>query len=129
MRKETIPKPTEAELEILGILWEHGPSTVRYVNDKLNEKKNVGYTTTLKMMQIMYEKKILKRDEKKRSHLYKTSLKEQETQKILLKNIMEKAFGGSAMKLVMQALGSHKASKQEIYQIRELLDKIERGEK
>jgi BlaI family penicillinase repressor len=128
MKKNAVPKPTEAELEILQILWKHGPCTVRFVNDKLNRKKTVGYTTTLKIMQLMFEKKLLKRDETTRSHLYSAAAREKETQGLLLDRFLETAFGGSALKLVMQALGNHKASKEEISQIRELLDNLE-GEK
>jgi len=128
MKKDSVPKPTEAELEILQILWKHGPCTVRFVNDILNEKKKVGYTTTLKIMQLMLEKKILKRDEKRRSHLYCPAVKEKETQRLLLDRFLQTAFGGSAMKMVMQALGNHKTSKEEISQIRKFLDNLE-GEK
>lgn len=127
MKKEKIPKPTGAELEILQILWKNGPSTVRFVNDKLNEKKRVGYTTTLKIMQLMIEKKILTRDEKRKSHIYTPAIKENETQKFLLERFLNSAFGGSAAKLVMQALGDHRASKEEIARIRELLDTMEGG--
>jgi predicted transcriptional regulator len=130
MKEKSLHKPTEAELDTLRILWEHGPCTVRFVNDKLNEKKEVGYTTTLKIMQIMFEKNLLKRDESKRSHLYSPTLKEKETQSLLLDKFLQSAFGGSAMKLVMQALGNHKASKDEISRIREFLDNLEnQGEK
>ncbi|HKJ80953.1 MAG TPA: BlaI/MecI/CopY family transcriptional regulator [Ignavibacteriaceae bacterium] len=127
MKKIKSPKPTEAELEILQILWEHGPSTVRFINDKMNEKKNVGYTTTLKLMQIMVGKNLVTRDEGSRSHIYSIAYKKNETQKVLLDQFLETAFGGSAGKLVMQALGNRKTSKEEIREIRELLDKIERG--
>lgn len=125
MNKETVPKPTESELEVLQVLWNSGPATVRSVNDKLNEKKNVGYTTTLKIMQLMVEKGLLKRDENQRSHLYSAAVKEKDTQRLLLDRFLETAFGGSAMKLVMQALGNHKTTKEEISRIRELLDNIE----
>jgi predicted transcriptional regulator len=128
MKEKSVPKPTESELEILQVLWKHGPCTVRFVNDRLNEKKKVGYTTTLKIMQLMLEKKILKRDEKKRSHLYRPAVKEKETQRLLLDRFLQTAFGGSAMTMVMQALGNHKTSKEEISQIRKLLDNLE-GEK
>ncbi|OGU63099.1 MAG: transcriptional regulator [Ignavibacteria bacterium RBG_13_36_8] len=128
MSKKTITKPTESELEILQVLWENGPSTVRFVNDKLNEKKNVGYTTTLKMMQIMNEKGMLQRFKENRGHIYQPVFDEKETQSLLLDKILETAFGGSAMKLVMQTLGSHNPSKEEMDKIRNLLDKIERGE-
>lgn len=121
-------KPTQSELEILQVLWEDGPCTVRFVNEKLMEKKKVGYTTTLKIMQLMHEKKLLERDEKNRSHLYLPSVGENETQKLLLDRFLQTAFGGSAMKMVMQALGNRKTSKEEIFRIREFLDKIE-GEK
>ena len=125
MTKNGRPRPTEAELEILQILWKHSPCTVRFVNDKLNDKKEVGYTTTLKIMQIMFDKDILKRDESKRSHLYSPAAKETETQSLLLDKFLQTAFAGSAMKLVMQALGNHKASKEEISRIREFLDNLE----
>ena len=129
MKKDAVPKPTEAELEVLQILWKHGPCTVRFVNDQLNEKKTVGYTTTLKIMQIMFEKDLLRRDEKARSHLYRAAAKEKDTQRLLLDRFLETAFGGSAVKLVMQALGNHKASKEEIARIRELLDNLEGDKK
>jgi predicted transcriptional regulator len=132
-------RPTAAELEILSVIWSHGPSTVRFVNDKLNLDKspkgtppqggwrNVGYTTTLKIMQIMAEKGLLKRDESQRSHLYMATAPEGSVQKLLLDRLLEQAFGGSALKLVMQALGGHKATPEEISRIRELLDNMEGG--
>jgi len=119
-------RPTEAELEILQVLWRFGPSTVRFVNDKLNEMRPVGYTTTLKIMQIMNDKGLLDRDDSQRSHLYRARAKEVETRQALLDKILNTAFGGSAMNLVMQALGNHKASKEEIDKIREFLDHMER---
>ncbi len=118
-------EPTKAELKILEILWKYGQSTVRFVNDKLNEERKVGYTTTLKIMQLMTEKKILKRNESKRSHIYIPLIKEKETREILLKGFLNSAFKGSAMKLVTQALGNYKPSKGEINKIRDLLDEIE----
>ena len=129
MKKDAVPRPTEAELEILQILWKHGPCTVRFINDRLNQKKTVGYTTTLKIMQLMFEKKLLERDESTRSHLYRVVVQENETQGLLLDRFLETAFGGSALKLVMQALGNHKASKEEISQIRDLLDNLEGAKK
>jgi predicted transcriptional regulator len=129
MKKDAVPRPTAAELEVLQILWKHGPCTVRFVNDRLNQKKTVGYTTTLKIMQLMFEKKLLERDESTRSHLYRPVVKENETQGLLLDRFLETAFGGSALKLVMQALGNHKASKEEISQIRDLLDNLEGAKK
>lgn len=121
-------KPTEAELEILQILWQHGPSTVRFVHEQLARKKDIGYTTTLKNMQNMVQKNILERDEESRSHVYKATLKQQETQKMLLDRFLDSAFGGSAGKLVMQALGHKKTSKEELKQIKELIKKLEGGD-
>ncbi|MCB9209127.1 MAG: BlaI/MecI/CopY family transcriptional regulator [Ignavibacteriales bacterium] len=121
-------KPTESELEILSILWEFGPSTVKFVNDKLNEKKEVGYTTTLKIMQIMFDKKLISREKLGRSHIYKSKIKKDETQGILLEKILETAFSGSASKLIMQALGRSKTSKKEIEEIKKYIEKIERGQ-
>ena len=129
MKKKSSPKPTEAELEILQILWDSGPSTVRFVNDKLNLKKEVGYTTTLKIMQIMTEKNLLSRDEENKSHIYSAVYKKDETQKVLLDKFLESTFGGSASKLVLQALGNRKTSKKEIEEIRKFLDEIEGGKK
>jgi predicted transcriptional regulator len=129
MKKNKSPKPTEAELEILQVLWENGPSTVRFINDKMNRKKNVGYTTTLKIMQIMAEKNLVTRDEENRSHIYAAAYRKDETQKVLLDKFLETAFGGSAGRLVMQVLGNSKTSKEEIREIREFLDKMERGKK
>jgi predicted transcriptional regulator len=118
-------KPTESELEILQILWENEPATVRTINDKLNEKRDVGYTTTLKIMQLMLGKNLLSRQEHGRKHLYTSVYKENETQKVLLDKFLHSAFKGSAMKLVMQALGNHKTSKEELSQIKALIQKIE----
>ncbi len=128
MAKKTIPKPTGAELEILQILWQQGPSTVRFINDTLNKKKEVGYTTTLKIMQIMAEKKLVNRDVTNRSHIYSAAYKQIETQKALMDKFLETAFSGSASKLVMQALGGSKTTQKEIDEIRKFLDSIE-GEK
>lgn len=122
-----ISKPTEAELSILQILWQYGPSTVRFVNEKLNIEKKVGYTTSLKTMQIMHEKKLVKRNEENRTHIYEANVKEEDTQKQLLDRFLDKTFKGSAMKMVMQALGNRKTSKKELDEIRNLLDKLEKG--
>jgi len=118
-------KPTASELEILSIIWENGPSTVKLVNDKLNENKYVGYTTTLKIMQIMFEKKILTRAKSGRSHIYNAAVQKDETQGILLEKILESAFSGSASKLVMQAIGREKTSQKEIDEIKKYLALIE----
>jgi BlaI family transcriptional regulator, penicillinase repressor len=122
-------KPTESELEILQVLWQNGPSTVRFVNEQLSWEKDVGYTTTLKLMQIMAEKGLVTRNEDNRTHIYAASVTEQETQQHLLDRFLDTAFRGSAMKLVMQALGNHRTSKEELDQIRQLLDQIEGGKK
>lgn len=118
-------RPTESELEILQMIWQHGPSTVRDINDRLNEKREVGYTTTLKLMQIMFEKGLLTRDRDGKSHIYAASAKQADTQKKLLDEFVENTFGGSAMSLVMSALGNAKTSPDEIRQIRALLNEIE----
>ncbi len=126
-RKEA--RPTAAELEILNVIWKHGPSTVRFVNDQLSKTREVGYTTTLKIMQIMAEKGLLRRDESRRSHLYGAVDPEGKVQKQLMDRLLDQAFGGSALKLVMQALGGHKATAEEIASIRALLDRMEGGKK
>ncbi|MDO1446602.1 BlaI/MecI/CopY family transcriptional regulator [Rhodocytophaga aerolata] len=123
------PKPTESELEILQILWQHGPTTVRFVNEQLNQRKEVGYTTTLKIMQIMAEKGLVKRNEESRSHIYEANVNEEATQKHMLDKFLDLTFRGSASKLVMQALGNHKATRAELDEIRKLIDKMEGGAK
>jgi len=129
MEQRKLPRPTEAELEILQVLWEYGPSTVRFVNDELNRNKRVGYTTTLKFMQIMTEKGLVSRDETTRSHVYSASIDQEETQRLLLDKFLTNTFGGSAMKLVMQALGNHTTSTEELEQIKKLIKKLEGGDK
>jgi len=124
-----LPRPTDAELEILRVLWNLGPSTVRQVHDELSQHRDVGYTTMLKLMQIMASKGLLLRDESERSHVYRARVKETVTQKQLVKDLVARAFGGSTEKLVMQALSSKKASAREIDDIRKLLDKLEGGAK
>ncbi|MFD2999995.1 BlaI/MecI/CopY family transcriptional regulator [Pontibacter toksunensis] len=129
MNPEKLPKPTESELEILQVLWQHGPSTVRLVHEELSRTKEVGYTTTLKLMQIMAEKKMLEADKTSRSHVYRPLMEEEQTQQQLLDRFMDAAFRGSASKLVMQALGNSNTSKEELDEIRNLLDKLEGGKK
>ena len=128
MKQNNIIRPTEAELKILQILWISGPSTVRYVNDILNEKKDVGYTTTLKIMQIMTKKGFVERNKEKRTHIYNTVISEKETKNLLLNKFLDTTFGGSAAKLVMQALGNHKTHKEELKKIKDLIKKIEENE-
>lgn len=127
--KKNITRPTESELEILHILWQNGNVSVRDVNDELNKRREVGYTTTLKLLQIMHGKGLVIRDEENRSHTYCANVNEKEIQSLLLGKFVEKTFRGSAMDLVMQALGQHKPSKQELIEIRKLLDKMEGGKK
>src|SRR6266576_4653404 len=117
------PRPTDAELAILSVLWERGPSTVRDVHDELNQHAPTGYTTVLKLLQIMTEKGLVVRDESNRAHIYEARYSEQKTQRQLLTDLMERAFGGSSVKLVMQALSSNKASAEELEAIRGLLAK------
>jgi predicted transcriptional regulator len=123
-RKQT-PKPTASELAILRVLWRCGPSTVREVKDALNSDKPIGYTTVLKLMQIMHEKSLLHRDESQRSHVYRTAVPAEKTRGQLVTDLIDRAFEGSARKLVMQALSSQKASPDELKQIRSMLDEIE----
>ncbi len=120
-------KPTAAELEILQILWKYKSATVKFVHEQINRKKNVGYTTTLKIMQNMAAKNIVRRELNGKSHVYIPVLKQDETQNILLNGFLETAFSGSASKLVMQVLGNHKTSKEELKQIKELIKKLDGG--
>ena len=121
--------PTEAELEILNILWEDGPSTVRRVQEKLNEIRKTGYTTVLKLLQLMMEKGLVVRDESTYAHIYQARLEKEQTQRKLMDDLLERAFGGSAMRLVVQALSTRKASPEELAQIRKLLDDLEEENK
>jgi len=118
-------KPTESELEILQILWEKGPSSVRIVNDLLNTKRTIGYTTTLKIMQIMTEKGLVIRNTESRSHIYDALLKETETKKNLLQTFINNTFKGSTANLVLQALGSEETSKEDLEEIKSLIEKLE----
>jgi BlaI family penicillinase repressor len=120
-------KPTDAELSILRVLWELGPSTVRQVQEALNERRATGYTTVLKLLQIMTEKGLVERDETERTHVYQASLTQEQTQRQLVRDLLDRAFGGSAKQLVLQALATKKASAKEMAEIRRLLDKLEGG--
>jgi BlaI family transcriptional regulator, penicillinase repressor len=122
-------KPTDAELEILQVLWERGPCSVREVNDVLSAKRDIGYTTTLKFLQIMHEKGLLEREKDGKGHIYAAIVDRELTQRALLDRFLESAFSGSAMQLVLQTLGGHKASSAEIDQIRAYLDTIENDSK
>ncbi len=119
-------KPTESELEILQILWQSGGElAVRAVNDRLNERREVGYTTTLKTMQIMLEKGLLSRRDDERQHFYRPATEQSSTQGLLVSNLVNSAFSGSAARLVMQALGNHQASAEELAEIKRLIESIE----
>ena len=120
-------KPTESELEILQVLWQNGPSSVRTVNEVLNETRDVGYTTTLKIMQIMTEKGLVTRDTESRTHIYHPAVQENDTQKSLLDSFIEKTYRGSVMRLVMQALGNQKASPEELEELKAIIDKLEKN--
>ncbi len=123
-------KPTQSELEILEIIWETGSATVREVNEKLEQKgKSVGYTTTLKMMQIMADKGLLTRELSGRLHVYSAVLQAGAARNALIDRMIKAAFGGSATKLVLQALGNNKATSEELEEIRALIDKIEKEQK
>ena len=129
MLHQNILKPTESELEVLQVLWQAGPSSVRFVNEQMNKKREVGYTTTLKIMQIMADKHLVLRDTKSRTHIYKANVNEAATQKQLLKKFVEATFRGSAMQMVLQALGNHEASNEELEKIKALIETIEKGDK
>ncbi|MEM8888482.1 MAG: BlaI/MecI/CopY family transcriptional regulator [Bacteroidota bacterium] len=119
-----IPQPTNGELQILRILWKQGPSTVRQINEVLNQEREVGYTTTLKLMQIMHDKGQLSRTKSGKTHIYTALLTEQDTQKQLVDKLKDSLFQGSALKLVMQALGDKSTSADELKQIRDYLDEL-----
>jgi BlaI family transcriptional regulator, penicillinase repressor len=118
-------KPTDAELALLRVLWQRGPSTVRQVAESLD--REAGYTTVLKLLQIMTEKGLVVRDEASRTHVYTAAYTEDQTQRQLVSDLLNRAFGGSAAKLVLQALSSNKPSRQELAEIRRLLDKQRGG--
>ena len=125
MGKSIGPRPTERELAILGVLWERGACTVRQVNEAMGAGQRVGYTTTLKLMQIMYEKGLLVRDDSSRTHIYRAATGEEQTQRELVGELLEKVFAGSAEKLVMRALAAGKVSAKELAKIRAMLDEVE----
>ena len=122
------PRPTEAELSILRVFWEHGAQSVRDVHRTLNESKPTGYTTVLKLLQIMTEKGLVERDETKRPQIYKPRLSQQQTQRQMLGDLVQRAFGGSVKALVLQALSTNKSSLAELEAIEKMLDRFE-GEK
>jgi len=122
------PRPTDAELAILRVLWQRGPSTVRDVHQVLSQSHGSGYTTVLKLLQIMTEKRLVVRDEAQRAHVYAARESERRTQRQLLGDLVDRAFGGSSAKLVLHALSERPASEEELRGIRALLDQLEKGE-
>ena len=128
MARQKSDQPTDRELAILRILWDSGPSTVRQVNDAMNLDGDTGYTTTLKLMQIMADKGLVRRDETQRTHVYSALAKEESTQRQILGSLMDRAFGGSARKLVMQALAAKELPQNELDEIKQLLDQMEGGQ-
>jgi predicted transcriptional regulator len=122
MSRASVPRPTDAELAILRVLWERGPSTVRQVHDVLARERPAAYTTALKLLQIMTEKGLVERDERDRTHIYRARVGEEQTQRQLVRDLLDRAFGGSASKLVLQALAARRASPEELRDIRQAID-------
>ncbi len=122
MNRSPAPRPTDAELAILRILWDRGPSTVRQVHEILGRERQAAYTTALKLLQIMTEKGLVERDERDRTHIYRSRLSEETTQRQLVRDLVDRAFAGSSSKLVMQALATKRASAEELRDIRKAID-------
>lgn len=125
MSEKSLPKPTEAELQLLRVLWEKGPSTVREIHEAGGHERETGYTTTLKILQKMADKGLVNRDETERSHVYRAAIRAEQTQRQLVRDLLSKAFGGSPGQLVVQALSERKASAAELAEIRRLLDTMD----
>jgi BlaI family transcriptional regulator, penicillinase repressor len=123
------PRPTQSELEILSVLWDAGPSTVREVQQRLEARRPTGYTTVLKLLQIMTEKGLVRRDERERAHRYTPRHPRERTEQQIVGDLLDRAFGGSSSRLVMRALSSRKATPEELDRIRALLDEIEGGKR
>ena len=128
MAKSSHPRPTNAELSILSVLWARGPSTVREVQDELNKTKKIGYTTVLKFLQIMAEKGLVKRDDTPYAHVYEARMPQEQTQRKLVSDLLDRVFEGSMSQMVMQALAAKKATPEELAEIRKILKQYERGE-
>jgi predicted transcriptional regulator len=122
-----LPRPTDAELEILRVLWDRGPSTVRQVHEALADIRETGYTTTLKLMQIMADKGLVTRDESSRTHVYESRVSQEQTQRQLVDDLVDRAFGGSAAELVLRALATRKTTDEELREIRRLIDEAREG--
>ncbi|HVW02559.1 MAG TPA: BlaI/MecI/CopY family transcriptional regulator [Planctomycetaceae bacterium] len=129
MAKRKLAKPTEAELSILRVLWDRGPSTVREVTEALEGERASGYTTILKLLQIMTGKGLVRRNVASRSHVYQASVPPETTQRQLVRDLLDRAFGGSAQQLIQQALSARRTSPEELAEIRRLLDEIEQGKR
>jgi predicted transcriptional regulator len=127
MAKRKLPKPTEGELAILSVLWRRGPRTVREVYSEFNETRETGYTTVLKMLQIMAEKGLVTRDVTQKTHVFQAALAQSEAQRRYLRDLLDRVFHGSAHRLVLQALATKKSSPAELAEIRQLLDEMEKG--
>ncbi len=125
MARADRPRPTDGELAILQVLWERGPGTVRQVHERLRSDRETGYTTTLKLMQIMLEKGLLRRDESGHAHIYRAAVTRAGTQRQILRRVLDQVFDGSAQQLVLQALSSRKSTPDELAEIRRLLDQLE----
>ena len=126
-RNTQAPRPTDAELAILRVLWERGPSTVRQVHAVLSKERPAAYTTSLKLLQIMTDKGLVRRDETDRTHIYSPRLTEEQTQRQLVRDLLDRAFGGSSTKLVMQALNTRRASAEDLTEIRKLIESRREG--
>ena len=120
-----MPLPTDAELGILQVLWRRGPSTVREVMEEVEQERAVGYTTVLKLLQIMHEKGLVERDESERSHRYSPAVAEQATERRLVGDLIDRGFSGSTGRLVLRALSARQASQEELAEIRELIDELD----
>lgn len=123
--KDKATRPTESELEILQVLWARGPASVREVHEIISTRRDIGYTTVLKLMQIMAEKKLVDRDTRKRTHIYRAKVTEEHTKQGLLQRFLDTTFRGSAAKLVMQALGNQKTSRKELEEIKAFIQQME----
>lgn len=126
---ERSSQPTETELQILRALWEQGPSPVRVIHEAISRNKETNYSTTVKMLSVMLNKGLVKRDESVRPHIWRTVKKQETTQKGMLRDLMDRVYGGSSGRMVIQALSSKKASPEELEEIRRLLDQLQTGDK
>lgn len=125
---ESSSQPTDAELQILRVLWEHGPSPVRVIHEAISRNKEINYSTTVKMLSLMLDKELVKRDESARPHIYRTVKKQETTQKGMMRDLLDRVYGGSPGRMVIQALSSKKASQEELNEIRNLLDQLQEGD-